>query len=226
RWVSGAGRWAASPDRRAVPACQRGAAGRALRPPRRAGLKSKSLEVHLSRSLLRRHVMMRPLSSARRAFTLIELLVVIAIIAVLIALLVPAVQKVREAANKTQCTNNLKQLALAVHVYENSYGYFPPARGGNPTWAFRILPFIEQDNAYKTGVGPTGGLITGNFATSVPPNGPFTGFNAVVKTFFCPSRPRTTFLSIVEPRPTPPPAGGLCSDYAGSAGDNSGAMNQ
>src|SRR5262249_14277325 len=134
-----------------------------------------------------------------RAFTLIELLVVIAIIAVLIALLVPAVQKVREAASKTQCANNLKQLALAVHVYENSYGYFPAARGGNATWCFRILPYIEQDNVYRTGVAPNGGLITGSFATAVPPSGPFTGYSAVIKTFFCPSRPRNTFVSLFEP---------------------------
>lgn len=119
----------------------------------------------------------------RRAFTLIELLVVIAIIAMLMALLLPAVQKVREAANKMICASNLRQLGIAAHDYHNDYlklppGYFGPVRanGGNTDYAINrgphlgclvaLLPYLEQDNLFKQLWGtpqtyPTPGGVAG-----------------------------------------------------------------
>src|SRR5438067_10763680 len=93
----------------------------------------------------------------RKGFTLIELLVVIAIIAILIGLLLPAVQKVREAAARAQCSNNVKQLSLACHNYESANGTLPPysvataAQYGSAHYL--LLPFIEQDNLFRQANG-------------------------------------------------------------------------
>lgn len=91
-----------------------------------------------------------------QGFTLVELLVVIAIIGVLVALLLPAVQQAREAARRSQCVNNMKQIGIALHNYHDSYNSFPPGwinRGGggvpNYGWAVNILPFMEQSALYQ-----------------------------------------------------------------------------
>ena len=115
--------------------------------------------------------------SLRSGFTLVELLVVIAIIAVLIALLVPAVQKVREAAARTQCINNLKQIALAVNNYHDVHNRVPQGTdsssagvAGSSTWAFQILPYIDQQALYQQANGNVHNVGS-----------------QVVKTFLCPT---------------------------------------
>jgi prepilin-type N-terminal cleavage/methylation domain-containing protein/prepilin-type processing-associated H-X9-DG protein len=126
------------------------------------------------------------LSQRRRGFTLIELLVVIAIIAVLIGLLVPAVQKVREAANRMHCTNNLKQIGLALHNYHDVYNAFPPNRiDDGATWATHILPYLEQDNMHRAF----------DYLRPWPDQVNRAALQVPVKAFICPTR-RSPMLSV------------------------------
>jgi prepilin-type N-terminal cleavage/methylation domain-containing protein/prepilin-type processing-associated H-X9-DG protein len=173
--------------------------------------------------------------SARHGFTLIELLVVIAIIGTLIGLLLPAVQKVREAASRVRCANNLKQMGLAFHNHHDTLGYFPtggwysytpptyangvPLVGGpqQAGWGFQILPYVEADNTWRGG----------NATTDVQRD--LVAIGTTNPLFFCPSR-RTPQTVTYGDNYIPLLTGGkithaLC-DYAASNKEGTGAVQQ
>lgn len=138
----------------------------------------------------------------KRGFTLIELLVVIAIIAILIGLLVPAVQKVREAAARTECANNLKQCGLGMHNYHDANKRLPPQVkyfGTQIQWGtfwYALLPYIEQDNVYKKAFNTGASWGGGNHAS-------------VIKTYLCPSD-----SSMNNGRRPTDPGGWACTSYS------------
>ncbi len=175
-------------------------------------------------------------SDRSRGFTLIELLVVIAIIAILIALLLPAVQQAREAARRSQCKNNLKQLGLALHNYHDVYGIFPYRMGGtnfngtdgsNSNWGrgsgfIGLLPYLDQTPLYNMIAGPlTIGTTTYPAFGPGPWNTNYTPWRTVIPALLCPSEVR----HYRDDTLTTPSLGNTSYAFSGGDGSNVTATN-
>lgn len=155
-------------------------------------------------------------SGSRQGFTLVELLVVIAIIGVLIALLLPAVQQAREAARRTQCTNNLKQMGLALHNFHDTFGRFPPGAcdntrpfgngytgPGGHSWMAHSMPFLELGNAYDSCNFPNTSFYSSTIENAIG--------NTTFDVFRCPSSPMEQEFSNSTPKT-------MVADYIAIAG--------
>ena len=173
----------------------------------------------------------------RLGFTLIELLVVIAIIAILIDLLMPAVQKAREAANRSTCQNHLKQIGLAIHHYHDNYHLLPPrAIGGTGevTWAVFLLPYLEQPAAFQSWSKDISLRMSYYLTEDSVPNATQVR-QLQVKVYYCPSRrsPPQLGKPPLARLPINPSPGisfldvpGALSDYAAVGGGDDGSFNQ
>jgi prepilin-type N-terminal cleavage/methylation domain-containing protein/prepilin-type processing-associated H-X9-DG protein len=158
---------------------------------------------------------MKRVSVSRRAFTLVELLVVIAIIGILVALLLPAIQAAREAARRSQCINNLKQIGIAIQMHHDATGRFPMGRDGNGSksvaWGHFLLPYLEEDAVHAA--------YDKDFRVDAPQNA--RAMRTPIEVYACPSRRAAAADRNFDNDDAPPLVLGAATlgDYAGNAGD-------